>query len=112
TFLKNTAFFAVAVSASGFVRFDGKKYVGDCETTTDILGPFYRPGSPVRNNLLIKDAPGTIMELAGTIHHNDCITPFKKARVELWHCDSKGVYDNSSDEYRYRGSTYTDMKGR
>ena len=53
-FIKNTSLSAVAVSASGFIRFDGKQYVGDCETTTDILGPFYRPDSPVRNNLVIK----------------------------------------------------------
>lgn len=112
TFLKNTALCAVAVSASGFIRFDGIKYVGDCETTTDILGPFYRPGSPVRNNLLINGASGTIMELSGTILHKDCITPYKKAKIELWHCDNKGVYDNDSDEYRYRGASYSDNKGR
>ena len=53
TFIRNTALCAVAVSASGFIRFDGFSYVGDCETTTDILGPFYRPDSPARNNLLI-----------------------------------------------------------
>ena len=52
-FIKNTAFYAVAVSAYGFIRFDGKHYVGDCETTTDIIGPFYRPGSPVRNDLVV-----------------------------------------------------------
>jgi len=112
TFLKDSALCAVAVSASGFIRFDGKKYVGDCETTTDILGPFYRPGSPVRNNLLMKGAPGTIMELTGTILHNDCITPFKNAKIELWHCDNKGVYDNNSDDYRYRGTSFSDNKGR
>jgi hypothetical protein len=31
--------------------------------------------------------------------------------VELWHCSADGVYDNSSDEYRYRAKTYCDEKG-
>ena len=102
---------AVAISASGFIRFDGKKYVGDCETTTDIIGPFYRPDSPVRNNLVIPGEPGTLVELSGLIKHTDCITPYKKAKVELWQCDNSGHYDNASNEFRYRGTTFTDGAG-
>src|SRR4029078_8081599 len=97
TFIKSTALCAVAVSASGFVRFDGNSYVGDCETTTDILGPFDRPGSPVRNNLVIKGEPGDLIVLSGSIKHKDCAPHVKKAKIELWHCSSKGVYDNTSD---------------
>lgn len=111
-FLKNTALCAVAVSASGFIRFDGNRYVGDCETTTDILGPFYRPNSPVRNNLVVKDDPGSIIELSGTIKHKDCVTPYEKAKIELWHCSSKGVYDNTSPDYLYRGTAYCDDNGK
>jgi len=111
SFIKNTALFAVAVTATGFIRFDGSRYVGDCETTTDILGPFYRPDSPVRNNLRIKGEPGTLIQLKGGVKHKDCITPCKKAVVELWHCSSKGEYDNTSKEFRYRGTTYTDEQG-
>src|SRR5215217_6365844 len=85
-FIKTTALSAVAISASGFIRFDGNRYVGDCETTTDILGPFYRPGSPVRNDLVIEGVAGTIVELSGIIKHNDCKTPYPKAKIEIWHC--------------------------
>jgi catechol 1,2-dioxygenase len=111
TFIRNTALCAVAVSASGFVHFDGNHYVGDCETTTDILGPFYRPDSPVRNNLVIKGEPGSPVELSGYIKYSDCTTPFKKAKIELWHCSSTGVYDNTSNEYRYRGTVYSNDEG-
>ena len=110
-FIKNASLTAVAISASGFVCFDGKKYTGDCETTTDIIGPFYRPDSPVRNNFVIQGEPGTLVELSGIIRHKDCITPYKKAKVELWHCDNNGHYDNESNEYRYRGTTFTDDAG-
>ena len=93
-FIVSTALTAIAFSASGFVRFNGVNFEGDCETTTDILGPFYRPESPVRSNLIIPGDSGLIVELSGTIKHNDCITPYKNAKIELWHCDSEGVYDN------------------
>jgi hypothetical protein len=97
-FIKNTTFCAVAVSAYGFIRFDGNHFVGDCETTTDILGPFYRPNSPLRNNLIVNGQPGNLIELSGIIRHKDCITPYNKAKIELWHCDGNGVYDNTSAE--------------
>jgi catechol 1,2-dioxygenase len=110
-FIKTASLSAVAISASGFISFDGKQYVGDCETTSDILGPFYRPGSPVRNNLRISGQPGDLVELSGYVKHNDCTTAYKNAKVELWHCDKDGVYDNQSPEFRYRGTTFSDEKG-
>ena len=112
TFLKDAALGAVAISASGFISFNGTKYVGDCETTTDILGPFYRPGSPVRTNLVIPGDPGTKLLLSGIVKHDDCTTPFRKAKIEIWHCSAKGVYDNDSDEFRYRATTFTDDAGK
>lgn len=110
-FIKNASLCAVAVSATGFIRFNGIRYVGDCETTTDVLGPFYRPDSPMRNNLVVKGGTGELVELTGIIKHTDCETPYKNAKIELWHCDNKGVYDNTSDEYLYRGTTYSDDQG-
>ena len=111
-FLKDAALGAVAISASGFISFNGTKYVGDCETTTDILGPFYRPGSPVRTNLVIPNDPGIKLLLSGKVKHDDCTTPFKKAKIEIWHCSAKGAYDNDSDEFRYRATTFSDDEGK
>jgi catechol 1,2-dioxygenase len=112
SFLRNTALCAIALSTSGFIKFNGRFYEGDCETTSDILGPFYRPNSPERSNLVVKNMPGQLVELSGTIRHDDCKTPYKKAKVELWHCNHEGVYDNTSDEFRYRGTIYSDDKGQ
>lgn len=111
SFLKNTALFAVSVSATGFIRFNGTNYVGDCETTTDILGPFYRPNAPVRANMRIAGELGQKVMLSGKIKHKDCTTPLKNACVELWHCDANGVYDNASPDFKYRAKTYCDDKG-
>lgn len=111
-FIKATSLSAVAVSASGFVFRNGDTYVGDCETTTDILGPFYRPDSPVRSNLLIPGEDGDVVDLSGVIRHKDCVTPYGNAKVELWHCNKHGVYDNSSSDYTYRGTSFSDASGR
>jgi catechol 1,2-dioxygenase len=110
-FIKNTTFGVVAISASGFVHFDGKRYVGDCETTTDIIGPFYRPNAPLKTNFIIQGDPGIPVELSGVVRHADCTTPYKKAKIELWHCANNGLYDNDSEQYRYRGTTFTDEEG-
>ena len=110
-FIKNTALSAIAISTTGFVLFDGKRYVGDCETTSDVLGPFYRPDSPLRESLRIKGEKGDPIELIGKILHDDCMTPYKKAKIELWHCDSDGVYDNETADFKYRGTAYSDRKG-
>jgi catechol 1,2-dioxygenase len=111
TFLKTSALSAIAVSTTGFVRLEGDRYVGDCETTSDVLGPFYRPGSPVRSSLVIKGEKGAPIELFGKIKHDDCITPYKNAKIELWHCNGNGVYDNESADFKYRGTLYSDNEG-
>ncbi len=110
-FLRNSVLSAVAISTTGFVHFNGKHYEGDCATTSDVLGPFYRPDSPVRKSLVMAGEKGDPIELLGKILHNDCTTPYKNAKIELWHCDSKGVYDNESADFKYRGTTYSDDKG-
>jgi protocatechuate 3,4-dioxygenase beta subunit len=110
-FISTAALTVTAVSSFGFIQFDGEKYVGDCATTSDILGPFYRPGSPMRSNLHILGEKGEKVKLSGKVLHHDCITPYKNAKVELWHCDAEEVYDNSSADFRYRGTVLTDDDG-
>ena len=111
-FTKLTGLSVIAISTTGFIKFNGKSYEGDCETTTDILGPFYRPDSPERENLVIAGMPGDLIELSGIVRHKDCKTPYKNAKVELWHCSPDKTYDNDSDEYRYRGTAYCDDNGK
>lgn len=111
-FTKLAGLSAMAITTTGFIKFNGESYVGDCETTTDILGPFYRPDSPVRDNLVVQGMPGDLVELSGVVRHKDCKTPYKNAKIELWHCSADEVYDNDSDEYRYRGTTHCDENGK
>jgi len=110
-FIFSAALSVTAMSTFGFIRFDGEKYVGDCATTSDILGPFYRPESPLRSSFHIAGENGKKVELSGKILHQDCTTPYKNAKVELWHCDAAGIYDNSTSDFRYRGTVITDNDG-
>jgi len=111
SFIRNSALCAFAVSANGFIQFNGTNYEGDCGTTTDILGPFYRPGAPLRTDLRIANAAGQKIVLSGQVKHKDCKTPLKNACVEVWHCDASGVYDNESADFKYRAKTYCDENG-
>ena len=111
-FIRNTALFAVAVSSSGFIRFNGKSFEGDTPTTTDILGPFYRPGAPLRTNLRLPASHGAPIVLKGSIFKEDGKTPINNALVEIWHCDENEIYDNASDEYKYRGGQKTKADGK
>ncbi|MCB0670250.1 MAG: catechol 1,2-dioxygenase [Saprospiraceae bacterium] len=110
-FLRQSSLTAFALSTTGFIHFDGKRFVGDCQTTTDILGPFYRPDAPVRSNLVLEHMKGDIVRLAGSVFHDDCSTPIENAKVELWHCSADEVYDNDSNAYNYRGTIYSDASG-
>lgn len=112
TFIKNSTLTVISVSAFGFLNWNGKNFEGDTPTTTDILGPFYRPGAPMRTNLRLVNSNGTPIVLKGYIFKEDGKTPINNALVEIWHCDENEVYDNTSDEYKYRGGQKTKTDGK
>jgi catechol 1,2-dioxygenase len=112
TFIKQSTLTVLSISAFGSVNWNGKIFEGDTPTTTDILGPFYRPGSPLRTNLRLANSNGTPIVLKGTIFKEDGKTPINNATVEIWHCDENEIYDNASDDYKYRGGQKTKADGK
>ena len=88
-----------------------KGFIGDTPTTTDILGPFYRPGAPLRTNLNPKDFNGRVLHLTGTIFKEDGKTPMPDCLIEIWQCQANQVYDNVSDQYVYRASQQAATNG-
>jgi catechol 1,2-dioxygenase len=112
TFIKDVGKTAMAVSVAGSIQWNDIRFVGDNPTTTDILGPFYRPGAPFRTNINPPGFSGEILHFSGTIYKEDGKTPFKNCLVEIWQCDEDQHYDNTSDDYRYRGAQKTDAAGR
>ena len=72
-------------------------------------GPFFRAGSPGRDNLVEPGSKARQVDLVGFVLTRGC-NPVARAVVDMWHADERGAYDNKG--YRYRGRTYTDEKGR
>jgi catechol 1,2-dioxygenase len=112
TFIEKSSLTALSISAFGAIHWNGTGYVGDSPTTTDILGPFYRPGAPIRSNIVPSNSSGSPMTLMGTIFKEDGKTPLKNALIEIWQCDEKEFYDNASDDYRFRGGLKTTTNGK
>jgi protocatechuate 3,4-dioxygenase beta subunit len=112
TFIKNSSLTALSISAFGSIQWNGKSFVGDTPTTTDILGPFYRPGAPMRSDIIPPDSKGIPMNLTGTIFKEDGKTPLNNVLVEIWQCDENEHYDNTSDGYLFRGAIKTEKNGK
>ncbi|MEX0663635.1 MAG: dioxygenase [Acidimicrobiia bacterium] len=81
---------------------------GDEVTPSLTEGPFFSSGSPERTNIA-DGVDGTALVLTGVVLGSDCRTA-AGAKVDFWHADSDGDYDNSG--YRLRGHQFTDDLGR
>ena len=112
TFIKDSTLTAFSIAAFGALHWNGKMFEADNETTSDILGPFYRPGSPMRSNLIPHGSTGEVMHLSGTVFGKDGKTPLSDVLIESWQCDEHEHYDNASDDYLFRGAVKTGKDGR
>jgi len=82
---------------------------GDEPTLPQTAGPFFKPSSPERIELLEAGMAGQPIELAGFVLSRDC-KPLAGALLDFWQADDKGQYDNSG--FRLRGHQFTDAEGR
>ncbi len=110
-FIKGIGLNAFSIAAFGGISWNGKEFIGDSETTTDILGPYYRPGAPMRNNLIPPGSTGKVLNLSGTVYADNG-KHLSNALIEAWHCDEYAKYDNVSDNYLYRGAVKTGKDGK
>jgi catechol 1,2-dioxygenase len=111
-FLITSTLTAVGLSAIGAVlKNESGAFKGDCDTTNDILGPFYREDAPLREDMTYDDLEGNRIQIKGRVFQPDCTTPIKDALVEIWHCNIEGEYDNDSDEFRQRAGWKSDEIG-
>ncbi|MFK7972244.1 MAG: hypothetical protein AB8F95_17880 [Bacteroidia bacterium] len=112
-FLQHAGLAALSVSVFGKAVPTSKgNFEGDCRTTNDILGPFFRKNAPQRHDLTWDELPGNRIELSGTVYGQDCKSPVKGAKVEIWHCDTQGRYDNETDRFDHRAMALTDEDGQ
>lgn len=71
-------------------------------------GPYYKSGSPQRNNIA-QSLPGEKLVVTGFVFDKNC-NPIPNAQLDFWQADSKGVYDNAG--YTLRGHQFTDSEGK
>jgi len=69
-------------------------------TNRQTEGPFFKPSSPERADLVEPDTTGRLVEINGLVMTRSC-RPVERTLVDLWHADEHGEYDNAG--FRYRG---------
>jgi protocatechuate 3,4-dioxygenase beta subunit len=82
---------------------------GDDVTVPQTEGPFFKPSSPERVELLEAGMAGQPIELVGFVLTRAC-KPLPGALLDFWQADDKGRYDNSG--FRLRGHQFSDAEGR
>jgi protocatechuate 3,4-dioxygenase beta subunit len=82
---------------------------GDAATLRQTEGPFFKPSSPERAELIEPGMAGQPIELIGLVLTRGC-KPVADAIVDLWQADDQGDYDNSG--FRLRGHQRADAEGR
>jgi protocatechuate 3,4-dioxygenase beta subunit len=81
----------------------------DAVTVRQTEGPFFKPSSPERIELIEPGMAGQPIELAGFVLTRGC-KPVPGALVDFWQADDKGEYDNAG--FRLRGHQFADGEGR
>src|SRR4051794_40559478 len=107
-FIKDSGIVAIGVGVFGSIHWNKGHFIGDSPTTTDILGPFYRPNAPIRTNINPPGYLGRLFHFEGKALKEDGKTAFKNCLIEIWQCEQNEAYDNISDDYKYRGAQKTD----
>jgi protocatechuate 3,4-dioxygenase beta subunit len=82
---------------------------GDAPTVRQGEGPFFKPRSPQRADLVEPASKARRVEISCQVLTRAC-RPVAGALVDLWHSDERGDYDESG--FRYRGHLFTDGEGR
>jgi len=82
---------------------------GDEPTVRQGEGPYFKPSSPQRADLLEPNPGARRVEMSGLVLTRAC-RPVERALIDLWHADQRGEYDTTG--FRYRGHLFTDADGR
>src|SRR5262249_17316124 len=82
---------------------------GDAPTIRETEGPFFKPSSPQRANLVDPASKARLVELNGQVLSRSC-RPVAQALIDLWHADERGEYDNAG--FRYPGHVFTGVARR
>jgi hydroxyquinol 1,2-dioxygenase len=90
---------------------------GTRPTSANLLGPFWRPGSPATANggsLVRCPTEGTPLFVKGRVVDPKG-KPVAGAEIDVWHCNDEGYYENQDPgqaDMNLRGKLTTDAEGR
>jgi len=79
---------------------------------TNVLGPAYRPGAPMRTQLCAADAAGTHLLMRGVVADAASCRGIAHALLDIWQVDDAGNYDMRSPAFAMRGRMQTREDGR
>jgi protocatechuate 3,4-dioxygenase beta subunit len=82
---------------------------GDDPTPPQMEGPYFKPNSPRRTNIVPPGAAGVRLAVSGYVFGLSC-QPLAGVLLDFWQADDNGAYDNTT--YRFRGHQFTDAQGR
>lgn len=78
------------------------------QTPSQMEGPFFRPLSPERVNLIETKMKAPRIRLTGLVVDQAC-RPLPGAILDFWQCDEKGRYDTNG--FSLRGHQFSNSKG-
>ncbi|MFH8219441.1 carbohydrate-binding protein [Streptomyces sp. NPDC018057] len=81
---------------------------GDGPTHDQIEGPYFKPNSPLRTNLVTSGINGTPLTVSGYVFGRNCV-PISGVLLDFWQADDAGNYDMSG--FTLRGHQFSDAKG-
>ncbi|CAL9420594.1 carbohydrate-binding protein [Streptomyces sp. Tu 3180] len=81
---------------------------GDDPTPDQMEGPYFKPASPLRTDLVAPGAPGTRLTVSGYVFGRNCV-PLAGVLLDFWQADHAGAYDMAG--YAFRGHQFTDSSG-
>jgi hydroxyquinol 1,2-dioxygenase len=108
---------AGSLGVSSLVCLQNNGAGGDHGTTANLLGPFWREGSPREEDgasIVRSPTPGDPIFVTGTVADRDG-RPIKGALVDVWNTSAEGLYENQDPrqaDMNLRGTFATDENGR
>lgn len=97
SYLLKTILLSLSILAASF----SSAAAQECKPTEpDMLGPFYKPGAPVRSSI------GKGYVLSGIVRSSKDCAPLKGAQLEFWLAGPGGRYDDD-----HRATVYSDKNG-
>lgn len=105
--------FVGAIAALAALPLRGRAADAGCTpVATNILGPAYRKGAPLRTRLCAPSEPGTPLAMRGRVVDAASCKPLAGALLDVWQVGANAEYDMDSPAFHLRGKFKSGAHGR